>query len=850
MRISGFDTLELPSDLGKLETLELRGNQNLLERLQQSRELTSLRSLTVHTQTGLPAALGEGMPQLEYLDLSECDLRGLELHNDLKNLRVLRVSGNPLLESLAIPPGVTELDIQNTKIDIAGLDGGTAVRTLILSGYQTSSASVPAPLLGVEDLSIIALPQNSDPKFLSSFAGLTRLGIGFTGPGTFPLPDGLARLESLSITNFSGEPGTLTLPYDLANLRSLDVFGIAVNTEAFEHLPSLEALRLHSNAPVELVLPPSMVELESLELSGPITSFKLGTLPELSSLSLVGSSLTSLEIPRRLSRFTTLEIRSNQSLASVTLPDDLSSLVALHVDSNSSLQAFSLPEGLSQLSLFEYYGTSSLNPEMPTLAALNLPDSLPKVTRLRIFNSELMKLPQNMERLEHLELIWTTLSELDLSGSPRLAYLTALGNKLSKVLLPEQASRLYAVDLSANELPTLEIPPTALNLIYINLDFNLLGSFNLPPGLGRLRSINASRNGLSSFRLPTGFSRLTQLSLYENRLSSIEFAEPAPLLQTAYLHSNRLESVRFLDDHSQLHTLSLSGNRLEDWTLPFGLTSLNWLDFSDNETSRFTVSDESNLRVLYANGNQLRDTSFLSKMLKLNSLFLDFNNLETLEIPLTLEELQYLWLNQNRLSDLAFLAKVPSLTTLNLATNNVSDIKVPPGSGDRLADLDLRDNPLNDLDFVKDLPGLRRLQILNTGLETIVISPQLSRVSLSIGEPKSQTVVMPVWFYESWKSNPYVISAAFPENAQPTYKVYSPDLALEITSATESSIEFSTSGIDWATDLESSTDLQSWQKEGRLAKGSQSTSLSRPGNQRHYRLRNVDTTVIPTPQRD
>ncbi|MEZ5323521.1 MAG: hypothetical protein R3F19_00425 [Verrucomicrobiales bacterium] len=54
--------------------------------------------------------------------------------------------------------------------------------------------------------------------------------------------------------------------------------------------------------------------------------------------------------------------------------------------------------------------------------------------------------------------------------------------------------------------------------------------------------------------------------------------------------------------------------------------------------------------------------------------------------------------------------------------------------------------------------------------------------------------------------------------------------------------------IDWATDLESSTDLQSWQKEGSLVKDSKSTSLPRTGNQRQYRLRNIDTTVNPPSQ--
>jgi len=362
LQINHLTNFALPNQLTNLSILDLTANP--LTNFSLPSGLKSLTSLTIEgaglTSLTLPATLtgltnldleGNSIPSLNLpsnltslvtLDLGFNLFTNFSLTAGLTNLSSFYFAGNPLT-NVTLPPGLsgmTELNVsQNLLTSFTLPEGMTSLVELDLSFNQLTNVTLPADLRNLVELEL-DFNQLSSFNFPSNLTSLGFLHLRANQFISFSLPAGLTSLAYLDVSD--GPLRSITLPAGLNHLSGLRIAGNTNLTSLVlpVGMTNLTGAFLVGNHLIDVVLPPDLNRLESLNLGG--------------------NQLSSLNLPAGLTSLTGLFIAGNL-LTNLTLPPDMTNLVSLSFLANP-LTTLVLSEPLA--------ASPNLNVNLGTIASL------------------------------------------------------------------------------------------------------------------------------------------------------------------------------------------------------------------------------------------------------------------------------------------------------------------------------------------------------------------------------------------------------------------------------------------------------------------------------------------------
>ncbi|MEZ5042308.1 MAG: leucine-rich repeat domain-containing protein [Saprospiraceae bacterium] len=355
-----------------------------------------------------------------------------------------------------------------------------------------------------------------------------------------------------------------------------------------------------------------------------------------------------------------------------------------------------------------------------------VPPAIQQMTQLKtldLSDNELGGLPIWLKDLEKLE-------ELYLSGNVGLA-------AMADMPLPQGLLRLHLKGLGWTLLP--DSLMALKKLTYIDISHNRLK--RLPPGFEHLKSLKTiliDHNALS--RLPEtmgAFRQLNELHLRHNHLKKLPHSIancihldklilahnqltqlPATFgqlgrLSELDLSENRIRQLPASIGHcDMLRRLYLSGNRLSQ--LPLSMARLQWLtdlDLSKNKFRQFpsALQDCKRLERLYLQANQIEHLPDLSPCIKLATLHLAKNGLQTLNgLPASLKVLH---LDHNQLIDIHAIQGLPALEQLSFSANAIAHFHKGYWQFPQLKSIQAKGNPVKLTS--SDLLGCPALTVLD-----------------------------------------------------------------------------------------------------------------------------------------
>jgi len=333
-----------------LVSLDLQINQ--LTNFALPSQLTNLSTIDLSANPLTNFSLPDGLRRLTSLTIEGAELTSLTLPADLSSLVTLDLGFNAFTQ-FSLPGGLTNLSsfyfAGNPLTNVSLSPGLAGMTELNLSQNVLASFTLPAGMTNLIELDL-SFNQLTNVTFPGDVTSLASLDLDFNRLTTLSFPSNLASLRFLHLranefTNFS-------LPTVLSRLVYLDV--------------SLEPLR-------SIILPVGMSNLTSLRISENtnLTSLVLPVgMTNLTGLITTANQLTNLVLPPDLGRLESINLGGNQ-LTSLRLPSGMTSLVGLFVTGNQ-LTNITLPPDLTQVVEFGYLGNPLTTVVLSELNATNL----------------------------------------------------------------------------------------------------------------------------------------------------------------------------------------------------------------------------------------------------------------------------------------------------------------------------------------------------------------------------------------------------------------------------------------------------------------------------------------------
>ena len=446
--------------------------------------LTRLRRLDLSENGMREFPSGElcGLPSLTHLNVSRnkigstFDLALSSLPSCLANLSLLDLSGNEItsLESTSLPAldSLHQLRLNDNFIRFISTDffSNSSVHTLDMRNNQI--AHLPSGLLAGVPLRTLLLGNNT----LSSLPANT-----FAGQ---------KQLEELSLAGnlLTGEQLQPELAEDLLSLLHLDLTAnmLAVLSPAFlEALPSLQVLKLADNRLSNLQMPPSLIQLTELDMSGnelvKVEAEGLVGLEALTHLNLADNQLQSIHSAtfRNASSILVLDLSNNQLME---LPESLKYLTNLQTldigrnfISDISQSPLGVMEGLWRLQIHGNQIRNISHSVFSNLRTLQILD----MSANKIVNIDRGAFDQN-KLLRAIRLDGNQVEEIDgiFTHLPDLIWLNVSDNSITTFDFALVPRTLHWLDISHNKVADLgnyfDLSGD-LALSYLNAGFNQLG---------------------------------------------------------------------------------------------------------------------------------------------------------------------------------------------------------------------------------------------------------------------------------------------------------------------------------------------------------------------------------------
>ncbi|MCD7802344.1 MAG: leucine-rich repeat domain-containing protein [Clostridiales bacterium] len=208
------------------------------------------------------------------------------------------------------------------------------------------------------------------------------------------------------------------------------------------------------------------------------------------------------------------------------------------------------------------------------------------------------------------------------------------------------------------------------------------------------------------------------------------------LVYLTVMDSSGIDDLSCLSGIPKLQTLNLSRSDLSAAEMPqlsacenlrsltaesCGLSSISWMEGAPS------------LSLVYLNDNQIQSLEPLATVTKLSRLEMENNQVQELTGLESHDSLSVLDLSGNQLTDVSLLGEIESLTTLDISDNQISDVSALSGCKS-IENLYMNDNQIDSLSLCQEMIHLETLEAMNnqiselTGLENVT---QLKSVWLS-----------------------------------------------------------------------------------------------------------------------
>ena len=476
------------------------------------------------------------------------------------------------------------------------------------------------------------------------------------------------------------------------------------SADEIEYFPQLNYLDLSSNFLSQLNVSANP-KLQHLEVWGQLSkegleSLTLGTLPDLTYLTLDGEDLSKIDItPATFEK----QLPNLEDLSFLGTP--------IKGDFTLSLQHPKLRD----------LGIIDTEKDKTLPAKLKLDLDLPALTRIFIQTPGLETLSlNNSHQLKKIEVTKTGLQSLTLADMPNLTEVRLSNNKLAQLTLTNLPA-LHYLDADNNQIASFDgrtLP--ALNNLYLAKNQLKAIQYAQPNFISVLSLDN---NQLTSFDFQL-IPNITSYSLDDNPLDKVE--EQFPKNTNLYYCVTADDQLPYIAEITEIYC-NTDGNVAEsgDFTQYNSLESLALrAEFDNGLLDLSTLKDLKYLDATIYNLDTLKWPSDSA----LETVYLGYSKVKSLTIP-TLPKLNDLELD--RLNELETLTIAPQPSLKELELDNVSVPELKMQQSPNLTKVKVVHSDLRHL-TLEDMPALEQIQIFQAPLETLVIRnvPNLKEICL------------------------------------------------------------------------------------------------------------------------
>lgn len=270
-------------------------------------------------------------------------------------------------------------------------------------------------------------------------------------------------------------------------------------------------------------------------------------------------------------------------------------------------------------------------------------------------------------------------TEMNLSGIEALSYLNELSLESNGITDLNPLSGLKALrelNLFGNEITDISALNGLVQMRGLVLWENAIEDVSPLADMLLLEYLDLDTNQVRSVSVLSQLSRLTEVYLYSNQIESLAGVEGWTNLEFAWFSDNQLSDISAIQNLSYLQELELANNLITDLPPLTGLASLSYLDVSNNQIRKGEpFVDIPQLTDLSVRGNFLTDISFANSLATLS--FLDASDNPLGELGnLSGSSLYELRLKQSKLDEVNSGRLPASLGRLYLDNNNIQTIDV------------------------------------------------------------------------------------------------------------------------------------------------------------------------------
>lgn len=413
-------------------------------------------------------------------------------------------------------------------------------------------------------------------------------------------------------------------------------------------------------------------------------------------------------------------------------PDDFKDLKTLNLawDQLTDIDGIQMCTNLEELDL----GYNQLKDLSPL-------SGLTKLTTLNLTNNDGINL-DSLESLSNLKSL--TLDSCDLTDISPLAKMTNLeqlslssGKDLDLTPL-KSISGLKSLTLRNGEVHDLSLISELKNLENLDLNGNKIRDISLLSGLKKLETLDLSSTFVQDFTAISSLANLKTLRLSNMDISDISFLANNKKLETLYLNDDKISDLSPLSGLVNLEKLILGGNQITDISPLAGLVNLKelslgmnnieniqplgnlinldkQLDLIENKISDISsLSKLTKLETIYLNQNQVSDITVIGKMTGLKKLFIEDNKVTDISPLVALKNLRFAVLKKNEVVDINPVIQMPSLASIDLSDNRITDLAplLKYKSDDECIVVFVAGNPLNEDSIAKHIPALKKSKVI------------------------------------------------------------------------------------------------------------------------------------------
>lgn len=280
---------------------------------------------------------------------------------------------------------------------------------------------------------------------------------------------------------------------------------------------------------------------------------------------------------------------------------------------------------------------------------------------------------------------------------------------------------ILEINLSKNQIENLPSLTNMKNLTYLSISDNLIESIENLACIENLIFLNISSNRLTS--IPNFNNILENLDISYNNISNITSPLPSTLIKLDISHNDLIinsNNSELLSSLKNLTHLVLNDLQIKDFTFLSELVSLETLKMNRLDLDDFPASlyDCKELKELNARNNRIKSiTNKFSELKNLSYLDLSNNIIESIQVNVSLGSINTLLLSNNliRSDSLRTLTQYfQSLKSLFISNNLITTINPDIcNSNISLVILDLSFNNITSLEGFDCVPNLKYLEYLN-----------------------------------------------------------------------------------------------------------------------------------------